>query len=97
MRKILLVLLILFVGVFAVSAIPLRPGGEPLELLGLVQGEAVLTASPSLEVPQDRVQAVGVVVDTGPLPWQAIMVYGIDTGQLQTDSLKQPIDFYLLC
>ncbi|GHV79100.1 hypothetical protein AGMMS49944_08910 [Spirochaetia bacterium] len=95
MRKILLALLILFVGVIAVSATTRPPGGEPLELSAGFSVDAVLTEGASLEVLQGSVLAEG--IEQTPLPRQAILVYITNTGQLQIDTSKPHVNFHLLC
>jgi hypothetical protein len=94
-KKLFLFLLILFVGVFVVSAAPLYPEGEPQELSAGFSVDAVLTEGSSIEALQVSVLAGG--IDEKSMPRQAPLAYVTNTSQLQTDSLKQLSGFYLLC
>jgi hypothetical protein len=94
-KKLFLVLLVLMVGMSAVSAAPLYPGGEPRELSEGFSVDAVLTEGSFIEALQVSVLAVG--IDETPMPRQDPVAYIANTGQFQTDSLKQQPNFYLLC
>ena len=97
MRKILLALLILFVGVFAVSAAHLHSGGEPLGISVGIPADAVLTVALPLEALQGSVEVWAVIVVKPVLTQDTIFVYVTDTGQFQTETSRPPINFHFFC
>ncbi|GHU82097.1 hypothetical protein FACS189468_5910 [Spirochaetia bacterium] len=104
MRKFLFALLILMVGVFAVSAVPAHPpGGVPLEIAifegyGIAPPDTVLTMAP-LSTDQGSVLAEAVITDfVFPARPQDVLGVSItNTGQAQGNIFVQPTGFYLLC
>jgi hypothetical protein len=97
MRKFLLALLIVFVGVFAVSAIPLHPGGEPLGISAGIPADAVLTPALSMEALQVIVEVEAITVIQPALTLDTIFVYITNIGQHQSDASRPPVNFHLLC
>jgi hypothetical protein len=103
MRKFLFALLILMVGVFAVSAAPIHPpGGVPLEIAisdgyGIATPDTVLSVAP-LSADQGSVLAEAVITDCPfpAVPQDILRVSITNTGQLQGTIPVQPQDFYLL-